>query len=76
MAALLKNRQQQHSRGIHGRFFFPSFDINGFKKFLFLFVIFLKRRREISQTKMLNRNIKNKSYYMKFKHKNMSYMPL
>ena len=44
---------------------------------------FKKRPGETSQVKMLNLNLvivqyKNKShtYYMNFKHKNMSYMPL
>ena len=34
-----------------------------------------KRHEEISQVKMFNLNLwKNKSYYMNFIHKNMSYM--
>ena len=41
------------------------------------YLIRRKRHEEISQVKMFNTNLlKNKSYYMNFKHKNMSYMPL
>ena len=42
-----------------------------------IYLIFCKRHEEISQVKMFNLNLwKNKSYYMNFIHKNMSYMPL
>ena len=35
-----------------------------------------RRRGEISQIKMLTQTYKKKSYYMNFKHKNRSYVPL